>query len=82
MKTFIPVLALFAAFACGAVLADAAPNSVRARNFVLMDDKGNTVAVFETQPGKYGPIVMLDDAQGRALWSAGGDPIQPLSTAR
>ena len=54
---------------------------IRAQNFVLTDDAGNTVGVFSTViqrvTGKR--AIVLFDQTGKQIWSAGDSPLRQLS---
>jgi hypothetical protein len=62
---------------------------VRARSFVLVDPSDRTAGTFAVEmiPDRTGGInrafssrIVLRDASGRSIWSAGGTGIQPLVT--
>ena len=60
---------------------------IRAESFTIVDRLGRTVGTFgsENGPANNGhersiePRIVLRDADGREIWSAGGMGIQPLS---
>ncbi len=58
---------------------------IRAQSFTIVDPAGRTVATFEYDFGSGArnrflpPRIVLRDADGRTLWSAGGMGLQPLS---
>ncbi len=53
---------------------------VRARSFVLVNDKGEVVGRFSAEPGSR-PAIRLFDATGREIWSAEG-PVLRAATGR
>jgi hypothetical protein len=58
---------------------------IRAESFALVDQYDNVVGAFATEPkGVHFPArIVLRDANGREIWSAGGTTIRPLmSTTR
>jgi hypothetical protein len=64
-----------------------APQELRARSFTLVDASGNTVVKFAVGPRNFdmptgqpiGPVrIILKDANGRVIWSAGGSTVRPL----
>ena len=62
---------------------------VRAQSFTLVDPSDNTVGTFTSEPvfrglqsvpGRLMPMrIVLRDANGREIWSAGGTAIRPAS---
>ncbi|HKM90992.1 MAG TPA: hypothetical protein VJX29_10275 [Candidatus Acidoferrales bacterium] len=59
----------------------AAPaTEVRARSFVLVNDKGEVVGRFSAEPGDR-PALKLFDSKGREIWSAEG-PVLRVATGR
>lgn len=57
-----------------------APKEIRAQSFVLVNDKDQVEGVFSFEASKSGrPTVTLFDSKGREIWSAGGDPLRPLT---
>jgi hypothetical protein len=53
---------------------------VRARSFLLVNDKGVVVGRFSAEPGGK-PAIRLFDASGREIWSAEG-PVMRAATGR
>jgi len=93
MKRLNLALAVAAGFAGGilshslatsTVLAQspAAPAAeVRARSFLLVNDKGRVVGKFSAEPdGK--PAIRMFDVEGHEVWSAEGRPIRASATGR
>jgi hypothetical protein len=68
---------------------DKAPvtKEIRAQSFALVDSSDRTVGVFTAEPtGRGGNLhlggpmrIVLRDARGREIWSAGGSGIRPAS---
>ena len=56
------------------------PTEVRARSFILVNDKGTVVGKFSAEPGSR-PAIRLFDASGREIWSAEG-PVLRAATGR
>lgn len=59
-----------------------APKEVRAQSFVVVNEKGETQGVLTFGEPKNGRTsVKLFDSNGREIFSAGGNPMRPLSGA-
>jgi hypothetical protein len=58
-----------------------APSELRARSFALVDPSDHTVGTFTTDGRAGGMRIVLRDANGREIWSAGGSPIRPLAAS-
>ena len=64
---------------------------IRGRSFVLVDAQDNVVGTFASEPipppgmfqgrrpGPEPSRIVLRDSNGREIWSAGGNPMRPLS---
>ena len=47
------------------------PAEIRARKFLLVDEKGHVSGVFGMEQGKHQPVIELFDERGRETWRAG-----------
>ncbi len=62
-----------------------ATKEVRAESFALVDSSDHTVATFTVESGagsasnSHSRRVVLRDAHGHTIWSAGGSGIQPVT---
>ena len=56
-------------------------DEVRARSFVLVDNRNNPVATFVAGSGRgtESGVVELKDPGGNVIWRAGGSPVRPLN---
>jgi len=58
------------------------PREIRAQSFTLVGPNNQTAGTFSVEPA-LGPgtrmRIVLRDANGREIWSAGGAGVQPLS---
>jgi hypothetical protein len=58
------------------------PKEVRAESFILTDDSGKTLGVFTAKPQRPAgepPSIILLDAKGKQIWSAGDSPLRQLT---
>jgi hypothetical protein len=59
-----------------------ATKEVRSQTFVLVNEKGETQAVFSAEVSASGrTVIKLSDPSGREIWSAGGSQLHPLSSS-
>lgn len=57
----------------------AAAKEIRAQSFVLVGPNDNVTGTFTTEPWRGTTRIVLRDAYGREIWSAGGGLMRPLA---